>query len=201
MTEYKYPYIPKPYYPAVMLACKIIREERAFNKAINSAAKYYGVDKNELEKHVRARQAAGQRGKKRESGYEMKWWLVVRGYGTEAGGINEWSFETVRGKSRTTVERRFLKDDMDYNIRNDMNGSSYSPCVWSSVQGPFDSEEKAAEERHRLLQAERDKQAHSSSLWNECADAVASGMSFAEWLEEKNREITASATETPAAAR
>lgn len=61
MANYKYPYIPKPYYSAVMLACKIIREEQAFNKAINSAAKYYGVNKEELERHVRARQGAGQK--------------------------------------------------------------------------------------------------------------------------------------------
>lgn len=61
MSNYKYPYIPKPYYPAVMLACRIIREEQAFNKAINSAAKYYNVDKEELEHHVRSRQGAGQR--------------------------------------------------------------------------------------------------------------------------------------------
>lgn len=65
MSKYKYPYIPKDYYPAVMLACKIIREDGTFNKAINSAVKYYGVDKDELIKHVRARQGAGQRGKSR----------------------------------------------------------------------------------------------------------------------------------------
>jgi hypothetical protein len=63
---YKYPYIPKDYYPAVMLACKIIRERKAFHWAINSAVKYYGVDQEELERYVRARQAAGQRGRKRK---------------------------------------------------------------------------------------------------------------------------------------
>ena len=44
MGEYKYPYVPKEYYPAVMFACKIIRQNGTFNKAINSSAKYYGVD-------------------------------------------------------------------------------------------------------------------------------------------------------------
>lgn len=65
MSDYKYPYIPKDYYPAVMFACKMIRENGYFNKAISIASGYYGVDEGELSKHVRARQAAGQRGKKR----------------------------------------------------------------------------------------------------------------------------------------
>lgn len=67
MAEHKYPFIPKPYYAAVMFAAKMIRENGYFNKAIQQAAKYYGVDPSELEKHVRARQAAGQKGKKRGS--------------------------------------------------------------------------------------------------------------------------------------
>lgn len=62
MSEYKYPYIPKDYYAPVMFACKMIRQNGYFNKAISTAARYYGVDENELEKHVRARQAAGQKG-------------------------------------------------------------------------------------------------------------------------------------------
>lgn len=61
--QYTYPYIPKEYYPAVMFACKIIRENGWFNKAINTAAKYYGVNREELKSHVRARQGAGQRAK------------------------------------------------------------------------------------------------------------------------------------------
>lgn len=67
VSEYKYPYIPKQYYPAVMFACKMIRETGFFNKSINSAAKYYGVEAKELEKHVRARQSAGQKGKQRNA--------------------------------------------------------------------------------------------------------------------------------------
>lgn len=44
-----------------MLACKIIREEGAFNKAINSACKYYDVDKDDVIKYVRMRQSHGQK--------------------------------------------------------------------------------------------------------------------------------------------
>lgn len=61
----KYPYIPKQYYPAVMFACKMIRKEEAFNKAINTSSSYYDVDSEVLAQYVRERQAAGQKGKKR----------------------------------------------------------------------------------------------------------------------------------------
>ena len=73
MADYKYPYVPKEYYAAVMFACKIIRDTGHFNRAINTASKYYKVDKKELEKHVRARQGAGQKGKTRG---EYHWYSV-----------------------------------------------------------------------------------------------------------------------------
>lgn len=65
MSKYKYPYIPKEYYPAVMFACKMIRDNGYFNRAIKVASSYYDVDPDEVEEHVRARQAAGQKDKKR----------------------------------------------------------------------------------------------------------------------------------------
>lgn len=40
----KYPYIPREYYPAVMFACKMVRESGYKNKAIRTAARYYGSD-------------------------------------------------------------------------------------------------------------------------------------------------------------
>ena len=61
----KYPWVPKEYYPAVVFACKMIRENGYFNRAIHTAAKYYKVDEKKLESLVRERQAAGQKGKKR----------------------------------------------------------------------------------------------------------------------------------------
>ena len=66
MAEHKYPYIPKKYFKPVMFACKMIRENGYFNKAVQTAANYYGVDADEVAKHVRARQGAGQKGKKRK---------------------------------------------------------------------------------------------------------------------------------------
>jgi len=64
MAEYKYPLIPKKYYPAVMFACKMIRKNGYFNKAIKVASNYYNVDSEKVEKYVRQRQSEGQKGKK-----------------------------------------------------------------------------------------------------------------------------------------
>lgn len=59
----KMPYIAdKTMFKAVMFACKIIREKGWFNKAVKTASNYYGVDAEELAKHIRARQSVGQTG-------------------------------------------------------------------------------------------------------------------------------------------
>ena len=65
MSENKYPYVPKKYYPAVILACKMIRESGWFNKAVSYCANKYNLDEDTLAHHIRKRQAAGQKGKKR----------------------------------------------------------------------------------------------------------------------------------------
>jgi len=61
-----YPYIgDKQMYAAVMYACQSIRKRHWFNVAVDHACARYGVDREELEAHIRARQAAGQRAKNR----------------------------------------------------------------------------------------------------------------------------------------
>lgn len=72
---YKYPYIPKEYYAAVMFACKMIRNDGYFNKAVNTAAKYYHVDASEVAYHVRARQSAGQEGASK--GRKYSWYIIA----------------------------------------------------------------------------------------------------------------------------
>lgn len=67
--KYKYPFIPREYYPAVMFACKLIREGEGFNTAVSIASNYYEVDEEEVIKRIRARQAAGQKGKTRKYRY------------------------------------------------------------------------------------------------------------------------------------
>jgi hypothetical protein len=79
MAGYKYPFVPKEYYPAVMYDCQLIRKYGTFNRAIKAAADKYSVDESELEKHVRKRQGAGQKGKTRK----YKWYVVT-------GELDEW---------------------------------------------------------------------------------------------------------------
>ena len=93
MREYKYPYIPKEYYAAVMFACKMIRENGNFNKAVKIAAIYYDVDEQDVKKHVRARQSAGQKGTTRK--YKYYKYAVFKGalYGDE-GYCTWWGLST-----------------------------------------------------------------------------------------------------------
>lgn len=57
-----YPYIgDKQMYAAVVYACKSLRKHHWFNVAVDHACAKYGVDREELEAHVKARTAAGQR--------------------------------------------------------------------------------------------------------------------------------------------
>lgn len=68
MSEYKYPYCPKEYYPALMYACKLVRNY-GINNAIKTASRKYNVDAKALERHFRARQGAGQKGSTRKYHY------------------------------------------------------------------------------------------------------------------------------------
>lgn len=79
MSSHKYPYVPKKYYPAVMFACKMIREHGQFNRAIQTSAGYYKVDEDTLIEYVRERQSAGQKGQTRGSyrNYRFKGKYVI----------------------------------------------------------------------------------------------------------------------------
>jgi hypothetical protein len=64
----KMPYIAdKKLYAAVMFACKMIREEGYFNKAVKIAARYYDVDADDVANEIRKRQSVGQMGKNVEN--------------------------------------------------------------------------------------------------------------------------------------
>lgn len=63
MNDYIYPKVPKKLWPAVSFACRILRERRTFNRAIEIASNYYKVDPNEVKKHVVSRIQAGQKEK------------------------------------------------------------------------------------------------------------------------------------------
>lgn len=75
--EYKYPYISdKNMYAAVMGACSYIRKTGWFNKAVAYYAKKYRVDQDELEKHIRARQGAGQKANNANNRRKYSWFAV-----------------------------------------------------------------------------------------------------------------------------
>ncbi len=122
---YKYPYIPKEYYAATIFACKMLRDNGYFNKAIKIASGYYSVDPDELEKHVRAKTNAGKKAKV-EAGYKMKNYEVTITCECDANTEPSFTVKRVKGKNLETVRKRFRKSCLEFSRSNDI-GSSYSP--------------------------------------------------------------------------
>ena len=142
---YAYPYIPKQYYPAVMLACKILREDGTYNRALSIAANYYDVDEDILKKHVDARVHA----KKRESGYKMKWFVIERRCHCDANYDYGADVFVAKGRSKETVESGYAKFDWEEQRRNDYGGS-YAPYWTTSVISEHDTKEEAQLAANRL---------------------------------------------------
>lgn len=152
MADYKYPYIPKQLYPAVMYACSLIRKYGTFNTACRTAASRYDVDEDEVVKHVRARQSAGQKGTTRK----YKFFAVVGWYDrwVQAYDVDllwsqydpdEWDAEKyVVGK----VIKATSVDNMKKQIPNGKLDRDYRCCgeVWTSVQYKEFLTEKEAQE-------------------------------------------------------
>ena len=139
---YRYPYIPdKTMYAAVMGACSYIRDTGYFHKAIRYYADKYNVDEDELERHVRERQGAGQRAKNREKPKRRyKWFAVEYSMGNERNGSayfapSEAQYCIARGVSAETVKRRLSQHD-DYI-------SEYAACHWFGRVQECESEEAA----------------------------------------------------------
>lgn len=99
----KYPYVAdKKMYAAMMFACKMIRENGWFNKAIYTAANWYKVDKDKLEKVVRERQSAGQKAKAKPRKY--KWFTCVVLHSID-GGLFVKNPHIKKGLSKDNVEK------------------------------------------------------------------------------------------------
>ena len=145
-NEHKYPYIPKAYYAAVMFACKLIRETGYKNKSIQTAARYYDVDEDEVRKHVDRRAAAGAKGKRSTAkGRKYKWFVIGTVYGSDAAGIIEPNgLQICKGADKNTVLRRFSEGDDKFNRRNDYGGA-YSPYRYHVVVGEYETESEAYE--------------------------------------------------------
>lgn len=142
-----YPWIPREYYAATMTACKMIRQSGWFNKAVRYAASKFNVDEEELEKHVRARQAAGQKGKKRG---KMYYFGVVQHVFSEADYEGSTTISAVKGYTQDSVKQRFISADLKYDKRND-TGSVYSLCRSHLVTEPYNTKEEALKAAAELL--------------------------------------------------
>ena len=141
----KYPYIPnKRMFAAVMGACSYIRETGYFNKAVSYYADKYSVDEKELASHIRARQAAGQKGRTSASkGRKYKWFFVCETIFTDADPVPDYHYpEIVRGLTPQTVERRYSDHDFIRTMREDYGGN-YAPSYDHVVIASFNTKEEA----------------------------------------------------------
>ena len=145
MAEYKYPYIAnKRMYCAVMGACKWIRESGYFNKAVSYYADKYGVDEAELAKHIRARQSAGQKGKKRGT---YKHYVVITWESCDADGEAHLIAINVK---KAMNEQNARQSWLDFQRRNDYGGS-YAPYRFDEVLNEFATKNEADTKRKMLL--------------------------------------------------
>ena len=150
----KYPYIAdKRMYAAVMGACSYIRDTGYFNKAVSYYADKYGVDENELAKHIRARQSSGQKGKTRKYKYFLivgwtdKWYneydydILWSQYAPK-----EWEKERnriakiVKATSKENAEKHIPNGFVDGDLR------LCGPCVTNCEIAEFDTMEQAKKE-------------------------------------------------------
>lgn len=132
MTKYKYPYIAnKTMYSAVMFACNMIRENSWFNKAVSTAADYYGVNEEELAKHIRARQSAGQKAKSKPKKY--KWFTCYTCVLTDMG-YSVRNPQVRKGISKENVAKMLTCDD---------NGGSRFVEEWIEIIKEYSTKEEA----------------------------------------------------------
>lgn len=155
---YKYPYIAdKKMYAAVMGACKWIRESGYFNKAVSYYADRFGVDEDELAKHIRARQGAGQKGKKRGT---YKWFIVLTWESCDADGEGH----LVDIDIRKALNNKNAKHSWrSYNRANDYGGN-YSAFRFDDIYGEYESKEMAEKECD-LLEDKIKKRYGNKAVW------------------------------------
>jgi hypothetical protein len=141
MKKYRYPYIPKEYYPAVMYACKLVRETGYKNKAIEKAANYYGVDEDEVRKHFEARNAAGCKAKSAAKGRKYKYFVVGVFFGSDAHGETGYPAKVVvcKGLTKDTVSSRFAESDYRFDMAH-WNSAAYR---YHKVLSEHDTAEEA----------------------------------------------------------
>lgn len=133
----KYPYIPdKKMYAAVMGACKWIREEGYFNKAVKYYSEKYSVNPDELAKHIRTRQAVGQKGKSKT----YKWYIVDKRE-QSYGEIHE--YNNPRIVKATSVENATKQRGKEYWRDMQRSFDSIGLVLWDEVLGEYNTRQEA----------------------------------------------------------
>lgn len=150
MTEsgYKYSWIPKEYYPAVMFAAKLVRQSGWFNKACRTAANYYGVDEDKVREYLSKRSHEGQAAKPKPA-KKRAYFVIEESTYTCEGSEHYTRYFTTMGYSESAVNRRLTDSDIKFSIRNE-TGSYYSKDRFSSIVGEFATQAEAEKEAARL---------------------------------------------------
>ena len=155
MGDYKYPYInDKRLYAAVMCACKMIRENGWFNKAVEYAAETYGFEFDKVAEEVRKRQAAGRRAseeEKKERGEKTtyKWFIYCIARASDARVDPLWDTRhllRVRRSHSADKLKKWLADLTFEWSKREYTGSNYDIYYHSDVYGEYGT--KAEAEAH-----------------------------------------------------
>ena len=137
MSEYTYPYIAdKTEYAATMYACQLIRKYGTFNVACKTAARRYGISQDVVEKHVRARQGAGQKKAAKRNPRKYHYYLIeTSDTGHSFGGYRYYIEKATSGSNaRSHIDPGFYGHDEEYE----------KDCIERIME--FDSEDNARQE-------------------------------------------------------
>ena len=136
----KYPYIPREYYAPVMFACKMIRQNGYFNRAVSTAAKYYNVDADEVANHVRARQAAGQQ--ETAKGRKYHYYVVAKVYQQNGDDrrVSEFSIEKATSSQNATNKYSEADSKEEYRYSESAGGVIYHAVA---IDKAYDTQDDA----------------------------------------------------------
>lgn len=133
--KYKYPLIPKKYFPAVMFACKMIREGIGRNVACKRAANYYDVEEEAVSHHLAMRAGAGNKGKHKTPVYVV--WTDHR-----------WNVFYCWGRSRFEKTYRGYNEDLHKIVCAEFSDKSKAEKYCAELNGKYtcleDAQEKGA---------------------------------------------------------
>ena len=121
------PTIPKDYYPAVMFACKMLRKDGHFNRAVKIASNYYKVDEEKVAEYIKERKQATKN--KPNQGKKLMWFVVERTIENFGESRKEYSIH--KAYSSEALIKRLNNKDYWETYRND-TGSGYSSLMFYS---------------------------------------------------------------------